>query len=91
MLVELVNILEINNIKYEYGDYAGKKSIVIKKNKHKIEIYESKDRLVSDLQRVPYTWGRMGRTTLEDILEDLRDYLKIDIKFIQTSIFDLGE
>lgn len=88
---ELISILETNNIKYEYGDYAGEKSIVIKKNKHQIEIYEDKGRLVSDLQKVPYTWGRMGSTTLEDILEDLRDYLKINIKFIQTSIFDLGE
>lgn len=85
---ELIQILDNNSIKYSFGDYAGHKSIVIKGNKHSIEIYQDNKGLVSDLQRIPYNWGRMGSTTLEEILNDLEKYLKISIKYIQLNIFD---
>ncbi|MBR4260660.1 MAG: hypothetical protein IKQ33_01735 [Clostridia bacterium] len=86
---DLIVLLDTNNIKYEIGDYAGIKSIVIKKNKHKIKIYiDNKRCYVSDLQKMPYTWGRMSSTTLEEIIKDLKDYLGIDIKYNQTNIFD---
>ena len=71
-MTELENLLNANGIKYEYGDYAGYKSIVIKKNKHQIEIFKDENgKYVSDLQKVPYTWGRMGSTTIEEIKNDL--------------------
>lgn len=86
---DLIVLLDTNNIKYENGDYAGHKSIVIKKNKHKIEIFiDSKGCYVSDLQKVPYTWGVMGSTTLNGILNDLEKYLGIKIQYSQTNIFD---
>lgn len=85
---ELIQILENNNISYSNDEYAGHKSIVIKGNKYKLEIYEDSNRLVSDLQQVPYNWGRMGSTTLEEILEDLEKYLMKDVKYMQLNIFD---
>lgn len=85
---ELIQILDSNNISYSNGDYAGHKSIVIKGNKHVLEIYQDGKRLVSDLQQVPYNWGRMGSTTLEEILNDLENYLKKEIKYMQLNIFD---
>lgn len=39
-------------------------------------------------KKMPYTWGRMGSTTLEEIIKDLKDYLDIDVKYNQTNIFD---
>ena len=78
---KLIKILNSNNIKYSHGKYAGYESIVIKKNKYQLEIYKSDDgHYVSDLQRVPYTWGRMGSTTLEWIISDLKDYLNINLE-----------
>lgn len=88
---ELISLLEFNNVKYEHGDYAGHKSIIIKKNKYQLEIFRDKKGYVSDLQRIPYLWGKMGSTTLEEILEDLKDFLGIKIKYSQTNIFDFIE
>lgn len=86
---DLITILNTNNIKYEAGDYAGEKSIVIKKNKFKIEVYiDNKGKYVSDLQNIPYTWGVMGQTTLKGIIEDIEKYLNIKIQYSQTNIFD---
>lgn len=88
---ELIKILDNNDINYSFGDYAGHKSIVIKGNKHKIEIYKDERGYVSDLQKIPYSWGRMGSTTIKDILEDLEEYLKKDIKYMQLNLFELYE
>lgn len=88
---ELIQILDNNNISYSSGDYAGHQSIVIKGNKHKLEIYQDSKGLVSDLQRLPYTWGRMGSTSLEEILEDLEKYLNKEIIYMQLSIFELED
>ena len=89
---ELINLLEINNIKYQHSVYGyNNKSILIKKNKYQIEVFEDEQGLASDLQKVPFTWGKMGSTTLEDVLEDLKGYLGIDIKYEQTNIFDFIE
>ncbi len=87
---ELLKILNDNGIKYSMSDYAGYESVVIKKNKYQLEIYKDEKGYVSDLQKVPYTWGRMGSTTIDDILEDLRNFLGINITCSQLSIFDLG-
>lgn len=58
---DLIVLLDTNNIKYEIGDYAGRKSIVIKKNKHKIEIYiDNKGCYVSDLQKNALYMGKNG-------------------------------
>ena len=84
---ELLKILNDNGIKYSMSDYAGYESVVIKKNKYQLEIYKNEKGYVSDLQKVPYTWGRMGSTTIDDILEDLRDFLGINITCSQLSIF----
>lgn len=84
---DLFKVLDNNNIKYLFSDYAGYESIVIKGNKYKIEIYKNEKGFVSDLQKIPYTWGRMGSTTFDVILEDLRDYLNINITNLQLSLF----
>lgn len=85
---ELLNILKQNNIKYSYGHYAGiYDSIIIKKNNYKIEIYETNNHLVSDLQKTPYTFGIMGSTNINQILHNLSFYLKIDINITQLSLF----
>lgn len=84
---ELLEILNDNGIKYSVSDYAGYESIVIKKNKYQLEIFKDDKGYVSDLQRVPYTWGRMGSTTIDGILEDLRNFLGINITSSQLSIF----
>lgn len=77
---DLIDLLDKNNIKYTYSKYGyDSDSIVVKKNKYKIEIYYDNG-YVSDLQRVPYTWGCMGNTTLDMIIDYLRNYLKIEIK-----------
>lgn len=87
-MLELLNILNQNNIKYSYGKYANEyDSIIIKKNKYKIEIFEDQDCLVSDLQQIPYTWGIMGSTCINEILHDLSYYLKIDVTVTQLSLF----
>lgn len=70
---ELISILDLNNIKYDFSDYAGHESIVIKNKHYKLEIYYDNG-YVSDLQRVPYSWGIMGSTTLDSIIEDLEKY-----------------
>lgn len=90
---ELLKILNDNKIKYSISDYAGYESIVIKKNKYQLEIYKSEEgHYVSDLQKVPYTWGRMGSTTIDEIFEDLKKFLGINITKQQTNIFDfIGE
>lgn len=89
---ELIELLDRNNIPYEKGFYGfDTESIVIKKNKHQIEIYETERGLVSDLQKIPYSWGRMGSTNLEEIKNDLRVYLNIDLSKGQTNIFDFME
>ena len=88
---ELIELLDRNNIPYQKGFYVDTESIVIKKNKHQIEIYETERGLVSDLQKIPYSWGRMGSTTLEEIKNDLRVYLNIDLSKGQTNIFDFME
>lgn len=90
---ELINLLEANNIRYQHSVYGyNDKSIIIKKNKYQLEVYEDKEGLVSDLQKVPYTWGRMGSTTLNGVLVDLKEYLGIEIKYNQANIFDfIGE
>ena len=82
---ELINILNKNNIKYTLSKYGDEDdSIVIKKNKWKMEIYYDyeNNRYVRDLQKVPYTFGEMGDTPLNEIIEELKEYLKIDIKEI---------
>lgn len=84
---ELLEILNDNGIKYSVSDYAGHESVVIKKNKYRLEIFKDDKGYVSDLQRVPYTWGRMGSTTIDSILEDLRNFLGINITSSQLSIF----
>jgi hypothetical protein len=84
---ELLEILNDNGIKYSVSDYAGYESVVIKKNKYQLEIFKDDKGYVSDLQRVPYTWGRMGSTTIDGILEDLRNFLGINITSSQLSIF----
>lgn len=84
---ELLEILNDNGIKYSVSDYAGYESVVIKKNKYQLEIFKDDKGYVSDLQRVPYTWGRMGSTTINGILEDLRNFLGINITSSQLSIF----
>lgn len=84
---ELLKILNDNGIKYSISDYAGEESVVIKKNKYQLEIYKKDTGYVSDLQKVPYTWGRMGSTTLDGIIEDLKEYLGIDIANSQLSMF----
>ena len=78
----LVDLLKINKIKYTEGFYTNEPSIIIKNNKYKIEIfYDSFSKeLVSDLQRIPYTWGRMGSTSIEGIINDLNEYLGIEVK-----------
>lgn len=82
IMKELVDLLKINKIKYKEGFYTNEPSIIIVKNNYKIEIfYDSySNELVGDIQRIPYSWGRMGSTSLEDIINDLREYLGIDIK-----------
>ena len=75
-MIFLIELLNKNKIKYEVGDYAGHKSIIIKRNKYKMEIYYNKG-FVSDLQKIPYTWGKMGSTTLSNIINDLKEYLLI--------------
>ena len=84
---ELLEILNDNGIKYSVSDYAGYESVVIKKNKYQLEIFKDDKGYVSDLQRVPYTWGRMGSTTIDGILKDLRHFLGINITSSQLSIF----
>ena len=84
---ELLEILNDNGIKYSVSDYAGYESVVIKKNKYQLEIFKDDKGYVSDLQRVPYTWGRMVSTTINGILEDLRNFLGINITSSQLSIF----
>lgn len=84
---KLLDLLNNNNVKYYLSDYAGKESILIRKNKYKIEIYKDGNYYVSDLQRVPYTWGVMGTTTLEYIVEDLKNYLEINITSNQLKLF----
>lgn len=84
---ELLEILNDNSIKYSISDYAGYESVVIKKNKYKLEIYKNDKGYVSDLQKVPYTWGRMGSTTIDGILEDFRTFLGINITNSQLCIF----
>lgn len=86
---ELINILETNNIKYQHSVFGHTtKSILIKKRKYEIEIYENEHGLVSDLRKIPYTWGKMGSATLDSVLRDLEKYLEIKIKHCQTDIFD---
>lgn len=84
---ELLKILNENNVKYSISDYAGYKSIVIKKNGYKIEVFKKDKGYVSDLQKIPYTWGRMGSTTIDDIFDDLRKFLNINITSSQLSLF----
>lgn len=85
---ELIKILNENGIRYSMSDYAGYESIVIKKNRYQLEIYkDEKGHYVSDLQKVPYTWGRMGSTTIDEIFEDLRKYLGINITSSQMYLF----
>ena len=89
---ELIKLLKDNKIKYSISDYAGYECIVIKKNKYEIEIFEDEEGWVSDLHKVPYTWGRMGATSLDYIFKDLREFLDIDLNKQQTNIFDyIGE
>ena len=76
---DLICLLDNNNIKYFYSKYGYDiDCIVIKKNNYKLEIYY-KNGYVSDLEKIPYTWGRMGSTSLDMIIDDLRNYLKIDL------------
>lgn len=84
---ELLKILDSNNIKYSYGKYGyDDDCIIIKKNNYKLEIYYENG-YVSDLQKVPYTWGRMGSTTLDEIINDLKNFLGINIIVSQLSLF----
>lgn len=85
---ELLKILNYSCIDYSISDYAGNESILIKKNKYQIEIYYKYNiGYVRDLHNIPYTWGIMGSTTLSEIIEDLKEYLKIDITNLQLSLF----
>ena len=92
MMNELINLLETNNIKYEKSTYGyNDECIIIKGNKYQLEIYCDNQGLVRDLHNIPYTWGMMGSTTLEDILKEVEDYLMIKINYSQTTIFDFME
>lgn len=85
---DLIDILNFNNIKYSYGKYGYTEDcIIIRGNHYQIEIYKDKNGYVSDLQEIPYNWGRMGLTTLNDIIDDLRKFLKINITVLQLSLF----
>ncbi len=77
---KLIKILDSNNIKYSYGKYVGHESIVIKKNKYKLEIFKDENVYVSDLQQGQYGFSKMGSTTLELIISDLKDYLNINLE-----------
>jgi len=84
---ELLQILDNNNIKYLHSKYGyTDDSIIISGNHYQLEIYYNNG-YVSDLQKVPYTWGRMGSTTLNDIIDDLKNFLGINIIGSQLSIF----
>lgn len=82
---ELVNLLQQNNIEYINSSYADKKSIIIRKNGYQIEIYY-KNGFVSDLHKIPYTWGIMGSTSISEIIYHLEHYLKIKIIGYQLSL-----
>ena len=78
-LALLIRLLENNHIKYIYSDYAGNKSIIIKNKNYCLEIFYDNLGFGSDLRKIPYTWGRMGITTLADIITDLKEYLNIEV------------
>lgn len=80
-LKELEKILKENKINYKISKYANKKSILIKGKNYKLEIYEDKG-LVSDFQKIPYLYGRMGKTTIEQIIKDIKDVTGKRIKLI---------
>ena len=86
---ELIYLLNSYNIPFKNSIYGYEdKSIVISNKKYQLEIYESNNHLVSDLQEIPYNWGRMGSTTLEEIKEDLSKYFNYKFDYMQTTIFD---
>ena len=77
---ELVDLLENNKIKFEIDDYAGHESIIIKGKKYQIWIYKDNKGFVSDLQKIPYTWGRMGSTWMEQIIDDIEMVKGVKLK-----------
>ena len=86
---ELIYLLKSYNIPFKNSIYGYEdKSIVISNKKYQLEIYEKNNHLVSDLQEIPYNWGRMGSTTLEEIKEDLSKYFNYKFDYMQTTIFD---
>lgn len=89
---ELIELLNSYGIPFKNSTYGyDKESIVISNKKYQLEIYESNNHLVSDLQRIPYDWGRMGSTTVEEIKEDLSKYLNYKFDYKQYTIFDFIE
>lgn len=89
---DLIELLNSYNIPFTNSVYGyDEESIIITSKKYQLEIYESENHLVSDLQKIPYTWGRMGSTTLEEIKEDLTKYFNYKFDYMQTTIFDFIE
>lgn len=83
---DFIKILNNNHIRYSISDYAGYLSVIIRNNNYQLEIFKDESGYVSDLQKVPYTWGRMGSTTIDDIFDDLKYFLNINIIY-QLSLF----
>ena len=88
---DLIYLLNSYNIPFKHSVYGYEdNSIVISNKKYQIEIYESKTdgHLVRDLQEIPYNWGMMGSTTIEEIKEELAKYFNYKFDYMQTTIFD---
>lgn len=83
---ELISLLKSNNINFTFSKYANIDSIVIKNNNYSLEIFEDSLGLSSDLQTIPYNWGRMGSTTLSGIVDDLKNFLNLSIVY-QLTLF----
>lgn len=89
---DLIELLNSYNIPFKNSTYGyDEKSIVITNKKYQLEVYKSNNHLVSDLQKIPYTWGRMGSTTLEEIKEDLTKYFNYKFDYMQITLFDFIE
>ena len=78
---ELIDLLEKNKIKYNIELYADKYETIHIKGKH-FQIWIGKDALDwwSDLQKIPYHWGRSGHTWMEEIIEDIEMIKGVKLK-----------
>ena len=90
-LKQLKKLLDQNNVKYKKGDYAGNESIIVKGKSYKVEIYEDDHSLVSDFQRIPYLYGRMGSTDIEQIIKDIFEITRIKIVLSEQLELELEE